>query len=363
MNGKIYVLCQSYPSIEHKYAMTFVHSRVKEYIEHGLDTTVLSFSCREPYIFDNVYVLPAKRNITLIKEKDILISHAANVKNHIPFILKAKKQTSNIILFFHGHEVLSTVKYYPTPYEFNKTARKEYSFLKIYDFIKLPLMKRFLNKLLNLPTVHAVFVSHWMLKAAEQSLQMAFFNTTNVHVINNCNSQYITNAGYILSEKINADFITIRPLDQSKYGIDLIVKFAKSNPDMSFHIYGKGEYFKYNSLPRNIQIINEFLLPQDIPGVLNHYRYAIMPTRLDAQGVMMCEMASYGIPTITSDIDVCHEMLDSYENVLFIKNTDFDKHIDPLTLPRPLRTANDKFSFQNTVQHEIELVQQILKGQ
>ncbi len=363
MNGKIYVLCQSYPSVEQKYAMTFVHARVKEYIDHGLDAIVLSFSCQEPYIFDNVNVLPAKRNIALIQSADILISHAANVKNHIPFILKVKKQTSNIVLFFHGHEVLSTAKYYPTPYKFNKKARKEYSFLKIYDFIKLPLMKRFLNKLLKLPTVHAVFVSHWMLKAAEQSLKVTFLNKTNVHVINNCNSPYITNAGYTLSDKINADFITIRPLDQSKYCIDLIVQFAKSNPEMSFHIYGKGEYFKYNSLPWNVKIIHEFLLPQDIPSVLNHYRYAIMPTRLDAQGVMMCEMASFGIPTITSDIEVCHEMLDPFDDVLFIKNTDFNKRINPEILPQPLKIANDKFSFLKTVQHEIELIQQIFNAQ
>ena len=363
MKGKIYVLCQSYPSIEHRYAMTFVHARVKEYIEHGLDTTVLSFSCLEPYKFDDVSVLPAKENITLLQCRDILISHAPNIKNHIPFILKAKKRTQNIVLFFHGHEVLSTAKYYPTPYKFNKAAHKEYAFLRAYDLIKLPSMKWFLNKLLKSSSVHAVFVSRWMLKADEQSLRTTFSIRTNVHIINNCNSPYITNGGYKLPKKLSADFITIRPLDQSKYCVDLIVQFAKSHPDFTFHIYGKGNYFKYNLLPKNIQVINEFILPKDIPNILNHYRYAIMPTRLDAQGVMVCEMASYGIPTVTSDIEVCHEMLDSFDNVLFIKNTEFKEHIEPQKLPKPLKKINDKFSSCNTVRYEVDLLRQIFSKQ
>ena len=33
-----------------------------------------------------------------------------------------------------------------------------------------------------------------------------------------------------------------------------------------------------------------------------------MPTRADAQGVMACEMATFGIPLITSNIDVCKEV-------------------------------------------------------
>ena len=41
------------------------------------------------------------------------------------------------------------------------------------------------------------------------------------HIINNSISPYIKEAGYVLND-FKADFITIRPLDQSKYAIDLV---------------------------------------------------------------------------------------------------------------------------------------------
>ena len=44
--------------------------------------------------------------------------------------------------------------------------------------------------------------------------------------------------------------------------------------------------------------------------------------RADAQGVMACEMATFGIPLITSNIDVCKEVFEGFENVAFIDNND-----------------------------------------
>ena len=58
----------------------------------------------------------------------------------------------------------------------------------------------------------------------------------------------------------------------------------------------------------------------EIVEMLNLSRYALMPTRTDAQGLMMCEMAAFGIPVITSDIPVCHEVFDGFKNVFFISN-------------------------------------------
>ena len=48
-----------------------------------------------------------------------------------------------------------------------------------------------------------------------------------------------------------------------------------------------------------------------------------MHTRTDAQGVMMCEMATFGMPLITSDISVCHEVFDGFNGVGFISNINY----------------------------------------
>jgi len=263
-----------------------------------------------------------------------------------------------LILFFHGHEVLSTKKYYPRPYDFNKAAKREYRFLRLYDQIKLPVMRYYLKKFVASGKCDLVFVSDWMYEAAIHSLKLKReFFAAQSHIINNSISPYIKEAGYVLDD-FKADFITIRPLDQSKYAIDLVVNFAKCHPESTFHIYGGGNYFNYTDIPANVTLINRFLSPIEIPRVLNSYKYALMPTRLDAQGVMMCEMAVYGMPTIVSDIAVCHEMLDSYPNVLFIDNNRFDCKLNDI--PQPLSSPNFSFSVENTIHKEIELIQKYL---
>ena len=109
----VFVLCQNYPSEKDKYPMAFVHPRIKEYLKTGLDVIVISFACNCPYIYDEVrvYTLQAGKELLQKSEKAILIAHAPNIKNHLSFILKIWKYLDRLILFFHGHEVLSTKKY------------------------------------------------------------------------------------------------------------------------------------------------------------------------------------------------------------------------------------------------------------
>lgn len=43
-------------------------------------------------------------------------------------------------------------------------------------------------------------------------------------------------------------------------------------------------------------------------------------TRRDTQRVMSCELATYGIPLITSDLPVCRERFSRLDSVSFISN-------------------------------------------
>lgn len=356
----IFILCQDYPSDCNKYAMAFVHPRVKGYIEAGLQTFVISFTAWHDYTYDGVTVYTVKTGKNKIKKESqiILIAHAPNIKRHIPFIYRVWRHTYRLIFFFHGHEILSTKDYYPKPYVYNSKLNNEYAKLKFYDYIKLPIMKFFLKRFLASNKCDLIFVSQWMLEAGSNSLGIKFTEYQNIYIINNSISPYIRERGYSY-QKMRGDFITIRPLDQSKYAIDLVVEFAQKHPLYSFHIYGKGDYFKYNDKPNNVYVYNDFLHPKEIPNILNSYKYALMPTRLDAQGVMMCEMAVYGIPIIVSDIPVCHEMLDNFENVVFVSNDDFDISYDEL--PNQSSNLQLKFSFKNTICKEIKLLQKYCK--
>lgn len=355
----VFIISQNYPSDTNKYAQSFIHPRTKGYIESGIETKVISFSTKEPYEYDGVKVYPPKIGQLLIRncQSPIVIVHAPNIRNHVKFILKNIKYIYWLILFFHGHEVLIEDKIYPKPYHYNTNEVRKYRIAYIYDRIKIPLIRWFISSRLK-KNCDLVFVSKWMLNETNNATGLNLSLNDHIHVINNGLNTFITEAGYS-PDKIKADFITIRPFDKSKYSIDLVVELAKANPQFTFHIYGKGEYFTYNEKPDNVTVINQFLLPKDMPSVFNSYRCALMPTKADAQGLMMCEMAVFGMPLITSDIDVCHEMLNLYPNVLFLDNNHFNLHITEF--PTPLSKPLGRFNYNSTIGREIDLIKSRMK--
>ena len=120
------------------------------------------------------------------------------------------------------------------------------------------------------------------------------------------------------------DFVTIRSvLDGSKYAVDIVNDIAKLNPQKKFLLVGKGLFFNYIPKADNLDWVDERISHQKMIELLNSAKCALMPTRTDAQGVMMCEMATFGMPLITSDIPVCHEVLDGWEGVAFISNENY----------------------------------------
>jgi glycosyltransferase involved in cell wall biosynthesis len=167
-----------------------------------------------------------------------------------------------------------------------------------------------------------------------------------------------------IESKKEYDFITIRAnLDGSKYCIDLVNQMAKNNPEFRFLIIGRGRFFEYNDIALNIEWINTYLTHGEIIRYLNLSRCALMPTRTDAQGLMMCEMATFGMPLITSDIPVCSEVFDSFTNVRFINNNDVSISLKQLLeeLERGLPySKNSKYFAMNTAEKELLLFKTLI---
>ncbi|MFD1244751.1 glycosyltransferase [Paralysiella testudinis] len=320
--AKLLVITESYPSHKNIYNMGFVHSRNIEYLKLGVSVDVLSFSAEENYTFEGIEVLKRNSiNIRDLAQYDCVVSHAPNIRNHILFLWQSFKYIRKVAFIFHGHEALKINDYYPRIYPWErKNIIKNWS-QDLYDYFKLKIMRLSINHFSH--KLKLIFVSNWMKDNALKCL--GSINTDKIYIINNPINQAFVNQNFNADCAKKGDFITIRPLDNSKYGIDLVVALAENNPQYTFTIYGKGQYFQHLPKPKNIFHISDFVHQKDIPELLNSYRYAIMPTRLDAQGVMMCEMAVYGIPMIISDLPVCHEMLDYYSNCVFVKNLEFHK--------------------------------------
>lgn len=75
-----------------------------------------------------------------------------------------------------------------------------------------------------------------------------------------------------------------------------------------------------------------------------------MPTRRDTQGVMSCELITYGILLVVSDLPVCREMFGCVKGVAYIENesTDIDlkricAELDSKDVKAPLFSMQEQF--------------------
>lgn len=363
---KLLVLTKDYPNNEDQQKFAYVHTRCKYYTENGLDITVLSFDSLTPYIFENVNVVNLKifRNNFSINEFDAIISHAPNWRNHLRFLYIHGK-SKQVFFFIHGHEVLKRSDYYPLPFaKFrSKIFFLERGIVNLYDKIKLKALKNYFTKRLLSQQVKLIFVSNWMKNEFLKNINIkSELIEKNSVIIYNCVAKELLNSSYNYLALDKIKIITIRQFDNPKYAVDLVLKAAFDNPTFEFHLFGFGKFFNDIKTPKNLKIFNKYFNHQDLPVLLNQYTAAFMPTRLDSQGVMMCEMASYGIPIITSDIPICREMLKGFSNVFFISNNSqkilLEDFIQSIDFNSP--TNKDKFSFENTVLSEIRYIHRIL---
>lgn len=352
----VLVLVTDYPRPEGTHAYMFVHVRNKYYLKNGIIPTVVNFAARTCYEIDGIRVITRKQYEIENKKYDALISHASNLRNHYLFIKAFEKRFERIIFFFHGQEILKFRDAYPVPYDYMKSKTLGKTFLRNrYDDLKILLWKNYYKRLQNKSVF--VFVSNWIKKQFVKNTNIS--NLQNAFVINNCVGEVFERLSYDWKCSKEFDFITIRSnLDGSKYGVDIVCRLAMQNPTLKFLIIGKGKYFDFNLIPPNITLVKETLSHEQMITYLNQSKFGLLPTREDTQGVMTCEMATFGMPVITSDIEVCHEFFADITNVYMIPNDeeiDLSKYINEY----PNLTAKDKirtFFADKTISKEINLI-------
>lgn len=356
MNNSILVLVYEYSERD------FVHPRNVAYKQSGYDVTVLDFSRNEDCIVDGIRTICLH---SFKKEKcqyRTLVLHAPNLRNHFIFLKRYGRLFEHFLFFFHGHEVLVISKVYAKPYEYVKKKVIAGAFQEIYDYFKLRIWKHYLPKVAYKSDY--IFVSKWM--------QDEFFKWTRIkhseiegkcHIIYNCIGDEFEKGVYDINSQKEYDFITIRSnIDGSKYCIDLVNKIASQNKSLRFLLIGRGVYFKHFQKADNIIHIEKRITKSEIIDYLQKSRCALMPTRTDAQGVMMCEMASIGMPLITTDIPVCHEVFDGFKNVdyipLDVENVEIENMLEELEKGEPY-SKNESYFKKNTSCYEVQIIRSL----
>lgn len=361
---RVLVLSAAYPESNGSKNMYYVHTRNTYYKQEGIEVEVLNFSATAEYQIDGIKVFSLQKYEEEYhnKQYDVLILHAANIRYHYKFIKRYGDLFPSFLFFFHGHEVLRCSKVYPKPYDFVKEQNFLYKFLKdLYDIAKLRFLKNVFLKYEKKSWF--VFVSHWMLDEFTKWVHLTKEDLGGrVSIIYNCIGSVFEKESYQKDEKKEYDYVSIRSdFDGSKYGVDIIVSLAKSNPDKKFYLIGKGDYFKYREKPQNLMVDYKNLSHEEVLQVLNKSRCALMPTRTDAQGVMACEMATYGIPLITSSIPVCQEVFKEFPNVRFIDNENSDISLEKIydDIIAKEYKKNEKYFKKNTSGKEVELLEML----
>lgn len=359
---KILVLTEDYPSENSKILM-YVHTRNLYYAQNGISVVVLNFRAKENYIIDDIQVITLEeyKNNSDKYNCDILISHAPNLRNHYRFLKKYEKNFKNIVFFFHGHEVLKVNKVYSKPYKYVKQNVFKKIIRNLYDDMKLYLWRKYFTKIAY--KAKFIFVSNSLYNEFLNGLKIDKLKIENkVYIIHNCVGENFEKELYRFNGNKKYDFITIRTnMDNSCYCIDIVNELAKNNSKYKFLIIGKGNYFKYNKKADNILWIDDSLEHSQIIEFLNESKCALMPTRRDTQGLMACEMATFGIPLITSNIPICHEIFSSFKNVEFIDNNNIEKN-DLKELYKRIsgeKEKNDRYFYRNTCEKEISILGEI----
>ena len=356
MKKKVLVLVQDYPDNNGGLSLMFVHTRNQYYVLHGIDVTVLSFSAHADYEKDGINVICENSYNKSSKKYDLLILHAANIRNHYRFLKKNGHHFPHYMFFYHGHEIMRINREYSKPYPYMKRGLIRRLFQSIYDEIKILTWRFYIPKLAS--KADFVFVSNWLKSIFFKNLKLSVAElNNNIHVIHNVVGPAFESSHYDFNSEKCFDFITVRStMDASNYCIDIVNRIAFNTPDCRFLLIGVGNYFdKYKKAP-NIVWHNARLSHEQLVDAIGRARFALMPTRNDTQGLMSCEMIAMGIPLITSDIPVCHEFFDGFENVYFIDNDDENINLSEY-LGKPTHTLKyTRCTADKTVMKEVELI-------
>lgn len=353
---KILVLTEDYPDNEGGIALMYIHTRNKYYSENGISVKVLNFRTKAGYIYDGIEVISQEEYKKDFEDYDLLVLHAANIKHHFVFLNKYGKNFKRFLFFYHGHEVLRINKVYSTPYNYVRRSKIKILFQDAYDTFKLKVWKTYLPRIAD--KSQFVFVSKWMYneflkwtKIPAHILEGKFFITYN------CVGRKFECEKYCELREKEYDFVTIRgQLDGSKYAVDIINRLAFNSPDCKFLLVGKGHFFEFNEKAPNLEWREQTMSHDEIVDLLQRARFALMPTRTDAQGLMMCEMAAFGIPVITSDILVCHEVFDGFKNVYFIDNDNKELSLSEFKERESKCYKDVRYYMRNTVNKELQIL-------
>jgi len=308
----ILTVAQTYPTLENMYNNGFVHARVKQYRQEGIDAKVYVIgnrSINKDYEIEGVQVLAgnSKRLADLVNSDTSIKCVCFHFLNlDMLKAIKRFRKDVRITIFVHGNEAL---------WWYQRIFPDRFSgFIRILKFIKHVIintysMIRIRNSInhLGLKT-DMVFVSRWMQDETFRNWKINK-ELVSTHIIPNLINENV----FPFVEKTpesRYNILLIRQFTSGKYALDVAMDTIcalENKPEadrISITVIGDGWlYDKYISRIKqygNIHLVRGFLSHNQISEVHKKHGIFLCPTRQDAQGVSMCEAMSSGLVPISS---------------------------------------------------------------
>ena len=372
---KILLITPSYPSPNNLYACRFVHSRVKEYINQGIDVEVVicnQYNEMSNYEFEGVNVYKTDysqlRSILMFRKYDAILVHFFDEK--IAYYLETSYlKNTPVVIWNHGADILYwnykeiNTQYFSKECDIPKERIKAF---KKRDY--------YVKKYSNADNFYWIFVSEDEKRRAEQMHNITFKNSSVIpNLIDTELFQFKKK-----DPELRKNVFLVRKFDNyNNYAIDIAVltilelSRRKIFNDMQFYICGEGNYYDELVLPiknfQNVHLIHNFLTHEKIKEYHDKCGIAFFPTRSDTQGVSTLEAASSGLAVVTSDIPVMHEYFDESLNIL-CKVEDYKSYADVIERiynnPKEFSKISEKVSQDtknkcdktHTIDKEIQLI-------
>ncbi|TCI77793.1 glycosyltransferase [Exiguobacterium sp. SH0S1] len=334
------VISTAYPHASHLYRHGFIHTRLREYVRQGVRPLVHIVRTEDDvvrtYTHEGIDVIEAAPRfgewIARASGATSLLIHFLN--ETIYEMTRSYQPRIPTIVWIHGVE---TEAWYRRWFQFldNADDLRHALELKTRKEQQLGLMSRLYRG--DDPYVSFVHVSDWFkTRVAEvDAKQVTERSTTIPNPIDDRHFRYQPKDG-------DARFhvLSIRPYHTTKYGNDLAVAAVlrlQDEPwfeDVTFSFYGDGPLFGETLAPvrelPNVIVKQQFLTSDEIYALHQENGIFLCPTRLDSQGVSMCEAMSSGLVPVTNDVAAIAEFVEDGVSGLLARSEDVEGLADHL---------------------------------
>ena len=332
------VLTGRYPSQNSPYSHMFVHTRSKQYLAQGHTvTTLVPSEKEESYVIDGVNVIlgPVDTLIKHLSSADRIMIHlllhrfndAIDASLLYRFILDHKLPT---LFFIHGVEVQTI--WNDRRDDISWLAPRSIARWLYRDCYLIRKMRNTLAEFVE-SDIPAKFItpSDWMLQEAINNTGVDLRKKSLVIANGIDTSNFTFTERWADREKL----LSIRPLNyRGKYAVDLVLETAQRMPNnIQTALYGMGpDEGKIKSLiieqglSERLTLHSRFLQPIEIPKVHQNAGIYLGVTRMDAQGVSMCEAMSSGLPTVSFSTCAIPEFIEHNKTGLLAKPYDMQEY-------------------------------------